>query len=178
MSPADDELRYGNAKAARQTMSPASQRRSTTRPCFGIRVVTAEFRTAIAARPGTMMYHLVTRFRRNQRASAFHMPSLTSAFALGFWLRCARGLLSWSIARRWQRRIARVHSKSAIEFLDSLLLCRDDLILLLDPCAQHFDKSPHCRRHLIQQFQRYLRHPCQGWVIADSPEFSKTNLKL
>ncbi|MGV2338887.1 MAG UNVERIFIED_CONTAM: hypothetical protein LVR18_34350 [Planctomycetaceae bacterium] len=33
---------------------------------FGVRVVTAEFRTAITARPGTMMYHLVTRFRRNQ----------------------------------------------------------------------------------------------------------------
>jgi hypothetical protein len=97
---------------------------------FGIRVVTAEFRTAIAARPGTMMYHPVTRFRRNQRASAFHMPSLTPAFAIGFWLRCAHGLLSRSVARRWQRRIARVHSKSALKFLDSLLLCRDNLILL------------------------------------------------
>jgi hypothetical protein len=85
---------------------------------FGIRVVTAEFRTAIAARPGTMMYHPVTRFRRNQRASAFHMPRLTPSFASGFRLCRAHWLLSRSVARRWQRRIPRVHAKSALEFLE------------------------------------------------------------
>jgi hypothetical protein len=85
---------------------------------FGIRVVTAKFRTAIAARPGTMMYHPVTPFRRNQRARAFHMPSLTRSFASGFRLCCAHWLLSRSVARRWQRRIPRVHAKSALEFLE------------------------------------------------------------
>jgi hypothetical protein len=78
-----------------------------------------------------MMYHPVTRFRRNQRASPFHMSSLTSAFALGFWLRCAHGLLSRSVARRWQRRIAGVHSKSAFE--------------VLEPSHQHQKTAP-CRR--------------------------------
>gem|GEM_PF-5209393 len=85
---------------------------------FVLLVVTAEFRTAIAARPGTMMYHTVTRLRWNQRTSAFHTPSLTRLFASGFRPCRALCLLPRSVARRWQRRIPRFHARSALEFLE------------------------------------------------------------
>ena len=120
---------------------------------FGIRVVTAEFRTAITARPGAMMYHPVTRFRRNQTASPLHMSSLASAFAIGFWLRCAHGLLPRSVARRWQRRIARVHSKSALDFFE--------------PSHQH-QKTGACRRTAL--VPRLLRNT----VWFDQRSFAHT----
>jgi len=59
-------------------------------------------------------------FRGNQIASSFHMPSLTSAFAPGFWRGCAHGVLPWSVAQRWQRGIALVHVKPSFELFEPM----------------------------------------------------------